>query len=64
MRRKSEVSDTLSDVGMSAVPYANPQHAGLAHLPKPPGGGRAAVHPILVGLMERHDQRKGWIAQR
>jgi hypothetical protein len=28
------------------------------------GGERAAVHPILVGLMEWHDQRKGWIAQR
>jgi hypothetical protein len=23
-----------------------------------------AVHPILVGLTESHDQRKGWIAQR
>jgi PspC domain-containing protein len=25
---------------------------------------RAAVHPILVGLMESHDQRKGRLAQR
>ncbi len=22
------------------------------------------IHPILVGLTESHDQRKGWIAQR
>jgi hypothetical protein len=26
--------------------------------------GRAAVHPILVGLTESHDQRKGWLAWR
>ena len=27
-------------------------------------GERITVHPILVGLTESHDQRKGWIAQR
>jgi hypothetical protein len=26
--------------------------------------GRAAVHPILVGLTELHDQRKRWLAWR
>jgi hypothetical protein len=25
---------------------------------------RASVHPILVGLTEWHDQRKGWLAWR
>jgi len=51
-------------IGMSAVPYANRHHAGLAHLPRLRVKTEGAVHPILVGPTESHEQRKGWIARR